>query len=173
MKHYKKGAKVALVGENYFPPSNDSHMTLRRGTALQKIMEAILHHKPSVLYICPTKGVNINMLPLIVMNRLKFRLIFPTKSFFTTLTSEEKCILDIACDKADKVIILSEKTSNPLSWADDWFKGSEKAVNNSDWALIAHDFENTTEGFTTMLQKFEGNSKPVLAVDFGEGEQYQ
>ena len=113
------------------------------------------------------------MLPLIVMNRLKFRLIFPTKSFFTTLTSEEKCILDIACDKADKVIILSEKTSNPLSWADDWFKGSEKAVNNSDWTLIAHDFENTTEGFTTMLQKFEGNSKPVLAVDFGEGEQYQ
>ena len=70
-------------------------------------MGAIIHHQPSVIYVCPTKGVNINILPLLMINKLKFVIIMPSKAFFTTLTAEEKYILDAGCQVADKIIILS------------------------------------------------------------------
>jgi len=136
-------------------------------------MEAIIHHQPAVMYICPTRGVNINLIPLIMMNNIPFRLVFPSKSFFSTLNEDEKCILDVACSKADKVIILSEDRCDPLSWYEDWFKASKKAVDNSDWVLIAHNLEEITESFSNLLERFEGNAKPVLAVDFGGEAQCQ
>jgi len=173
MKHFKKGARVALLGENYFPPMNNSHISNRRGKGLQRIMDAIIQHQPSVMYICPTKGVNINLIPLIMMNNIPFRLVFPSKAFFSTLNEEEKCILDIACSKADKVIILSQHKCDPLRWSEDWFAASKKAVENSDWVLVAVNQEDTTEGFSNLLDRFEGNPKPVLAVDFGGEVQYQ
>lgn len=169
----KKNAKMALLGENYFPPMNNSHISNARGHGLQKVMGAILSHQPSVIYICPTRGVNINILPLIMMNEIPFRLVFPSKSFFSILHEDEKCILDAACSRADKVIILSERTCDPLKWADDWFKASEKAVDNSDWVLIASNNVEVTESFGDLLKKFEGNPTPVLAVDFGVEAQYQ
>ena len=125
------------------------------------------------MYICPTRGVNINLIPLIMMNNIPFRLVFPSKSFFSTLTEDEKCILDAACSVADKVIILSQHQSDPLRWSDDWFRASKKVVDNSDWVLVASNVEDVTEGFSGLLEKFEGNLKPVLAVDFGEEAQYQ
>lgn len=173
MNHFKKGGKVALLGENYFPPTNNSHMSIRRGKGLQKIMGTILHHKPSVMYICPTKGVNINLIPLIISYNIPLRLVFPSKSFFCTLTAEEKSILDAACSVADKVIILSQHRSDPLQWAEDWFTASKKAVDNSDWVLVASNLEEVTESFSGLLERFKGNTKPVLAVDFGEEAQCQ
>jgi hypothetical protein len=173
MNHFKKGARIALLGENYFPPMNNSHVTQRRGTGLRKLMEAIIHHEPSVIYICPTKGVNINLLPLLMLNDIPFRLVFPSKSFFCTLTEDEKCILDVACGKADKVIVLSQHRCDPLRWSEDWFEASKKVVDNSDWVLVASNVEEITESFSSLLEKFEGNPKPVLAVDFGAAVQYQ
>tara|TARA_R110000796_G_scaffold65569_2_gene151438 strand:+ start:485 stop:1006 length:522 start_codon:yes stop_codon:yes gene_type:complete len=173
MNHFKKGGKVALLGENYFPPMNNSHMSNRRGKGLQRIMEAIIHYKPSVMYICPTKGVNINLLPLLLVNGIPVRLVFPSKSFFSTLNEDEKCILDMACHKADKVIILSQHKCDPLRWSDDWYRASKKVVENSDWVLVAHNMEDVTESFSSLLEKFDGNPKPVLAIDFGEEAQYQ
>ena len=169
----KKNAKVALLGENYFPPMNNSHISNARGYGIQKVMNVLLDYQPSVIYICPTKGVNINLLPLIMLNEIPFRLVFPSKSFFSTLTEDEKCILDIACNKADKVIILSQHKCNPLTWSNDWFKASKKVINNSDWVLIASNCGEVTESFTDLLLKFEGNTTPVLAVDFGVEAQYQ
>ena len=173
MNHIKKNARVALLGENYFPPMNNSHISNARGVGLQRIMGAILQHQPSVIYICPTKGVNINLLPLIMLNEIPFRLVFPSKSFFSTLNEDEKCILDMACSNADKVIILSEHKSDPLSWSQDWFTASKKVVENSDWVLIASNTEEVTESFSSLLAKFKGNAKPILAVDFGLEAQYQ
>ena len=170
MNHFKKGAKMALLGENYFPPMSNSHVTYRRGKSLQKIMSAILHHSPSVVYICPTKGVNINILPLLLMNNVKIRIIMPSKAFFTTLNAEEKVILDAACQSADKIIILSEKKSDPLRFAEDWYQASNRAIKNSDWVLIAHSADTDDKGFEDLLTRFEKNPKPVLAVDFGEEE---
>jgi hypothetical protein len=173
MNHMKKNARVALLGENYFPPMNNSHISNARGHGLQKVMDAIIRYQPSVMYICPTRGVNINLLPLIMINEIPFRLVFPSKSFFSTLTEEEKCILDVACAKADKVIILSQHKADPLGWSRDWYKASEKVVSNSDWVLIASNCESVTESFADLLEKFTGNPKPVLAVDFGVEAQYQ
>ena len=164
---------MALLGENYFPPMNNSHISKTRRNGLHRIMEAILHYQPSVMYICPTKGVNINLVPLIMMSDIPFRLVFPSKAFFTTLTEDEKVILDMACAEADKVIILSQHNCDPLRWADDWYTASKKAIDNSDWVLIAHNEDNVTESFASLLEKFEENTKPVLAVDFGLEAQYQ
>ena len=136
-------------------------------------MDAILKNRPSVMYICPTKGVNINLLPLIMLNEIPFRLVFPSKQFFTTLTEDEKCILDLACSHADKVIILSQHKSDPLTWSQDWLTASKKVVENSDWVLIASNTGDITESFSSLLSKFDGNPKPVLAVDFGLEAQYQ
>jgi hypothetical protein len=170
MNHFKKGAKMALLGENYFPPMSNSHVTYRRGKSLQKIMSAILHHSPSVVYICPTKGVNINILPLLLMNNVKIRIIMPSKAFFTTLNAEEKVILDAACQSADKIIILSEKKSDPLRFAEDWYQASRRAIKSSDWVLLAHSTHTDDKGFDELVMRFEKNPKPVLAVDFGEEE---
>ena len=164
---------MALLGENYFPPMNNSHISKRRGWGLQRIMEAIIHYQPAVMYICPTKGVNINLIPLIMLHDIPFRLVFPSKHFFSTLNEDEKSILDCACANADKVIILSQHKCDPLRWSDDWYTASKKAVDNSDWVMIAHNMEDVTESFSSLLERFEGNSKPVLAVDFGEEAQYQ
>lgn len=173
MNHFKKGSKVALLGENYFPPVNNSHITRKREEGLDKIMQVLVHHKPSVVYICPTKGVNINLLPFILLNNIPFRLVFPSKHFFTYLNEEEKQILNLACAKADKVIILSEKDCNPLRWSDDWFEATKKAVDNSDWVLIAHSLDDIEGGFTDLLKRFDGNPKPVLAIDFGAEARYR
>lgn len=166
MNHIKKGARVALLGENYFPPMNDSHTTLRRGEALQKVMGAILHHQPSVIYLCPTKGVNINLLPLIVMNNIPVRLVFPSKHFFTTLNREDKCVLDMASSVADKIIILNEHKSDPLRWTDDWYEATKKAVDNSDFVIIAHSTGEGNESFDDLILRFKNNPKPVVAVGF-------
>jgi len=170
MKHLKKGAKVALVGENYFPPMNKSHITMRRGKGLDKIMSAIVHYQPSVMYVCPTKGVNINLLPLLVLNNIPIRLVLPSRHFCATLTKEERTILDIASEAADKIIILSEKTSSPSNFSSDWYKGTRRVIANSDWVMVAHDTESEDRGFSDLMLKFDKNPKPVLAVDFGEGE---
>jgi hypothetical protein len=173
MNHIKKNARVALLGENYFPPMNNSHISNARGVGLHIVMDAILKNRPSVMYICPTKGVNINLLPLIMLNEIPFRLVFPSKQFFATLTEDEKCILDLACSHADKVIILSQHKSDPLTWSQDWLTASKKVVENSDWVLIASNTGEITESFSSLLSKFNGSSKPVLAVDFGLEAQYQ
>ena len=170
MKHFKKGSRMALLGENYFPPMSNSHVTYRRGRSLEKIMSAILHYSPSVIYICPTKGVNINMLPLLMMNNIKIRIIMPSKAFFANLSADEKVILDHACQIADKIIILSQAQSDPLRFANDWFMASERAVKNSDWVLLAHSAESEDRGFEELMARFEKNPKPVVAVDFGEEE---
>ena len=93
----------------------------------------------------------------------------PSKAFFTTLTAEEKYILDAGCQVADKIIILSNHKADPVNFADDWFKASERAVNNSDWVMIAHSKHEYNESFDDLVLKFKDNPKPVLAVDFGEG----
>ena len=168
MKHnLKKGGKMALLGENYFPPVSKSHMSFRRGKALEKIGSAVLQYRPSVVYVCPTKGVNINLIPLLMMNNIKLRIVMPRKHFFITLTDEEKIILDAACDYADKIIILDQGKADPLKFAEDWYLASERAVESSDWVLVAHN-----ESFNNLMVKFDGNPKPVLAVDFGVEEQY-
>ena len=159
-----------MLGENYFPPVNSSHMSRRRGDGLNKIISAILHYQPSVVYVCPTKGVNINLIPLLLINNIKIRLVMPSKHFFTNLTSEEKFILEAASCKADKIIILSEKKCSPLDWENDWFTASERAVANSDWVMIVHDKERENTAFNDLIMKFEKNPKPVLAVEIGEEE---
>lgn len=168
MNHLKKGAKIALLGENYFPPVNNSHTSQRRGKALEKIMNAILHYQPSVIYVCPTRGVNINLLPLLLLNNIPLKLVFPSKHFFATLNEEEKLILKVASGKADKVIILSNTKSDPMRWAEDWYKATKKVVDNSDWVLIAHDIEGANEPFNDLILRFDKNPKPVLSVGFGE-----
>ncbi len=158
---------MALLGENYFPPMSNSHVTYRRGRGLEKIMSAILHYSPSVVYICPTKGVNINILPMLMMNNIKIRLIMPSKAFFTNLSADEKVILDHSCQIADKIIILSQETADPLRFANDWYIASARAVKNSDWVLIAHSEGVDDRGFGDLVGRFENSSKPVVAVDFG------
>lgn len=160
---------MALLGENYFPPMSNSHITYRRGRSIEKIMSAILHHSPSVVYICPTKGVNINMLPLLLLNDITIRLIMPSRAFFSNLNAEEKIILDHACQLADKIIILSQEKSDPLRFAHDWYTASARAIKNSDWVLIAHSKGGCNRGFEELVLKFDENPTPVLAVDFGEG----
>lgn len=170
MKHFKKGAKVALLGENYFPPLNDSHTTLRRGEALHRVMGAILKQEPAVIYLCPTKGVNINILPLILLNRIPFRLVIPSKHFFSTLSADDKGILDLASAAADKIIILDDTKCDPLRWVEDWYQASKKVVDNSDLVIIAHNSGEVTEAFDELVYKFKDNPTPVLAVGFDVGE---
>ena len=170
MKHLKKGAKVALLGENYFPPMSNSHVTKRRSKSLQKVLGAIVHYEPSVIYVCPTKGVNINLLPLLLMNEIPFRLVFPSTHFFSNLDSEEKLILEEASNVADKIIILSQEPSNPLKWSQDWYEASKKVVDNSDWVMVVHTPTEANMGFEDLMLKFENNPKPVLAIGLGQGE---
>lgn len=168
MNHLKKGAKIALLGENYFPPMNNSHVSKTRAKALEKIMNVILHYEPSVIYVCPTRGVNINLLPALLLHNIRVKLVFPSKHFFATLNEDEKLILEIATGKADKVIILSDAKSDPLRWAEDWYEATKKVVDNSDWVLIAHDRIALNEAFNDLVLRFDNNTKPVLSVGFGE-----
>ena len=155
-----------MLGENYFPPMNESHVSSRRGKGLQVVMEAILKHRPSVIYLCPTKGVNINLLPLIMMNNIPIRLVFPSKHFFTTLSAEDKIILDFASNTADKIIMLGEEKCDPLRWSEDWYHASKKVVDNSDFVILVHNNGETTEAFEDLVSRFQDNPKPVLAVGF-------
>ena len=169
-----------MLGENYFPPVNNSHMSRRRGQGLNTIMNSILHYKPSVVYVCPTRGVNINLLPLLMMNNIKLRLVMPSKHFFTNLTEEEKInyfhdlkmeiILDAAASNADKIIILSQKKCHPLDWENHWYEASKRAVENSDWVIIVHDRERYNDAFDNLIMQFKENTKPVLAIGLGEEE---
>jgi hypothetical protein len=170
MNHLKKGAKVALLGENYFPPMSTSHVSLRRGKSLRKIMNAIIHYEPSVVYVCPTKGVNINLLPLLLMHEIKIRLVFPSKHFFSNLGGDEKGILDAACAKADKIIILSDEKCDIRKWADDWYKASKRTIDSSDWVMLIHTPEFANSAFDDLVLKFEKNPKPVLAIGLGQVE---
>tara|TARA_R110000765_G_scaffold214988_1_gene319870 strand:- start:160 stop:672 length:513 start_codon:yes stop_codon:yes gene_type:complete len=168
MNHLKKGAKVALVGENYFPPMSKSHTSMRRGRGLERIMSAIVHYQPSVMYVCPTKGVNINLLPFLILNNIPIRLVLPSKHFCATLTRDEKDILDLATSHADKIIILSSKKASPLDFNAHWFQATSRVIESSDWVMVAHQKEGDDRGFEELLNKFDKNPKPVLAVDFGE-----
>ncbi len=166
----KKGAKVALLGENYFPPLSESHMSNRRGRAIERVMSAIFKYKPSVVYVCPTKGVNINILPMLLLNNIRFRLVFPSRHFFSLLNGDEKLILEAASQKADKLIILSEEKCDPMRWSDDWYKGTKKAIDNADWVMIVHNSFCEDKGFNDLVLKFNENPKPCLAVALDEEE---
>ena len=172
MKHnIKKGCRVALLGENYFPAINDSHISKRRGNALQKSFGALLEHQPSLVYLCPTRGVNINLLPLLTINNIPFVLIFPCKHFLATLTASEKFVLDAATDKAQRIVILSEEKSSPLQWEEDWYKGTKRAVDSSDWVMVVHSPGYENIAFADLMYKFKKSTKPVLAVAIGEEPQ--
>mgnify|MGYP003148751264 CR=1 FL=1 len=145
-------------------------MTKRRADGLNKIMNAILHYKPSVVYVCPTKGVNINLVPLLLLSNITVRLVFPSKHFFSNLNEEEKHLLEMASASADKIIILSEKKCDPLNWTNDWYKATARVVENSDWVMIVHNKQEINDAFEDLLMQFNKNPKPVLAVEIGEGE---
>jgi len=159
----KKKIKIALLGDNEFPPLSISHISQRRDFALRQAMEAILTTNPGMVYLCPTKGVNINVLPLIMLNKIPFRLIFPSQDFFRTLTSTEKQILKLALERADKVIILSEEDCGPMDWAEKWYEASRRAVDSADSVVVAHN-PNYFTAFDDLIVKFEGCLKPVIVV---------
>ena len=167
MEHLKKGAKIALLGENYFPPMSNSHISKRRGKCLGKVMAAVAHYEPSVVYVCPTKGVNINLIPLFLLQGIPIRLVFPSRSFFSNLNDEEKTIMDAACTNAEKIIILSGKECDVMNWSEDWFKATKKVVDNSDWVMLVHHPDVINDAFDDLVLKFERNPKPVLAVALG------
>lgn len=174
MQHkIKKGKRVALLGENYFPPMNESHISMRRGSALQKAFGALIEHEPSMIYLCPTRGVNINLLPLIALNNMPFVLIFPSKHFLSTLNPGEKVILEVATDQAERIVILSEEKSNPMRWGKDWYAGTKRAIDSSDWVMLVHTPENDNLAFEDLVLKFRKNPKPVLAVGIGEEVPHQ
>ena len=170
MKHVRENTKMGLLGENQFPPMVNSHLSTKRHYALSQCFGAIAQNKPSVIYICPTKGVNINILPLIIINKIKFVLVIPSKKFFTLLTKDEKAILDSASALAEKIIILETKTSNPLDWNKDLIAGTKRVIDSSDWVMIAHDQFGENEAFADLCQEFEGDPTPVLEVGFGQEE---
>jgi len=159
---------MGLIGENYFPPVNDSHMSRQRHNALQNCLGAIIENKPSVIYICPTRGVNINILPLLMINKFKFVLVIPSKKFFTLLTKDEKRILDAASSLAEKIIILDESVANPLDWRKHWVEGTRKVINNSDWVMLVHNRYEGNEAFEDLCLEFEGDPTPILEVGWGQ-----
>ena len=170
MKHVRENTKMGLLGENQFPPMVNSHLSTKRHYALSQCFGAIAQNKPSVIYICPTKGVNINILPLIIINKIKFELVIPSKKFFTLLTKDEKAILDSASALAEKIIILETKTSNPLDWNKDLIAGTKRVIDSSDWVMIAHNQNEENEAFADLCLQFEGDPTPVLEVGFGQEE---
>lgn len=161
---------MGLLGENQFPPMSETHLSAKRHFALSQCFGAIAQNKPSVIYICPTKGVNINILPLIIINKMKFILVIPSKKFFTLLSKEEKAILKSASRLAEKIIILETKTSNPLDWNKDLIAGTKRVVDSSDWVMIAHNQYEDNEAFADLCSEFEGDPTPVLEVGFGREE---
>ena len=122
---------MGLLGENQFPPMLNTHLSIKRHYALQQCFGAIAQNKPSLIYICPTKGVNINILPLLIINKMKFVLVIPSKKFFTLLNKDEKAILDAASSCAEKIVILETKTSNPLDWNKDLIAGTKRVIERS------------------------------------------
>jgi len=161
---------MGLLGHNYFPPQNKSHTSYNRGKSLHRVMSAIIENEPSVIYLCPTKGVNINLLPLLIINNITFRIVIPSKHFFSNLNGDEKKILDAASAVADKVIILSDQECEVLRWAEDWYHATQRVIGNSDWVLIARNGDEDTESFDDLVCRFKNNTKPVLAVELGMEE---
>ena len=170
MKHVRANTKMGLLGENQFPPMLNTHLSIKRHYALQQCFGAIAQNKPSLIYICPTKGVNINILPLLIINKMKFVLVIPSKKFFTLLNKDEKAILDAASSCAEKIVILETKTSNPLDWNKDLRAGTKRVIDSSDWVMIAHDQFGGNEAFADLCLEFEGDPTPVLEVGFGQEE---
>lgn len=164
----KKNARVVLMGTTTFPPMNVSHVTKRRSAALQKVVQTVLHHEPSMLYVCPTRGVNLQILPLLLIYEIPIALIFPSQHFLVNLTQEEKMILEAACSKATKIIILDDTPSTPMTWASEWHKATKQGIDSSDWVMLVKDEDDDNYGFDELLFKFEGCTKPVLAVDLAE-----
>ena len=159
---------MGLLGENQFPQMASTHLSAKRHYALQQCFGAIVQNKPSVIYICPTKGVNINILPLLIMNKYKFVLVIPSKKFFTLLNKDEKSILDAASSVADKIIILDTKTANPLDWNSHWVEGTRRVIESSDWVMIAHNQYEDNEAFADLCVNFEGDPTPILEVGIGQ-----
>ena len=168
MKHVRENTKMGLLGENHFPPLNDTHLSNRRHFALQQLFGAIVKNKPSVIYICPTKGVNINILPLIMINNIKFILVIPSKKFFTLLNKEEKSILDAASSSADKILILDTEDASPIDWSSHLIEGTRKVIESSDWVMIAHNQYQENEAFADLMLNFEGDPTPILEVGIGQ-----
>ena len=158
---------MGLIGENYFPPMSDSHLSIQRHHALQQCFKTISLNKPSVIYICPTKGVNINLLPLLMINDYKFVLVYPSRKFFGLLNKDEKRILDAASAVADKIIVLSTKETSPLNWRREWVEGTRKVIDNSDWVMLAHNQFEDNESFIDLCLEFEGDPTPIVEVGFG------
>jgi len=170
MEHVRANTKMGLLGENQFPPMLSTHLSIKRHYALSQCFGAIAQNKPSLIYICPTKGVNINILPLLIINKIKFILVIPSKKFFTLLTKDEKAILDTASSIAEKIIILETKTANPLDWNKALIAGTKRVIDSSDWVMIAHDQFGENEAFADLCQEFQGDPTPVLEVGFGQEE---
>jgi hypothetical protein len=151
---------MALIGDGTFPKFAGKE----RYNKMKTIATQVVLHSPSVIYLCPTKGVNINIVPFLIGHEMKFRLILPSRNFFSSLDAKEKKIFKAAAAKADKIIILDESECQPLRWFSDWEAASKKAVDNSDWVMLVHNSTQSSAGFGELLSSFKGETKPVVAV---------
>jgi len=163
----RKNKRMALIGDANFPNYASSEAKLGK---MRMIAATLLKHSPSVIYLCPTKGVNLGLIPFFVINELKFRIVIPSKNFFSCLTKEDKKLFEVAAATADKIIVLDENECEPLRWFSDWEKANKKAIENSDWVMLVHNNEESSEGFAELIQTFKGNNKPVVAIDLSSGE---
>jgi hypothetical protein len=158
-----KDKKMALVGDAVFPQTRSR----QRMVQTRAIAKSIIRYSPSVVYLCPTKGVNLSLVPFLVANHIPFVYIIPSKNFFCTLTPREKKVFEVGAKKAQRVIRIDDAECLPLRWFSDWEAASHRAVDSSDWVLMVHNQEETSEGFYKLLGTFVGSKKPTLALDLG------
>jgi hypothetical protein len=166
---YERDSKVAIIGDLIFPPVNKSHVTRRRQIAYKRIFDVIKKYKPSMVYLCPTKGVNINLLPPITKTGTPYSLIIPQKHFCNGGDIEFRRVLDYSLLKAHKIILLNEhKECGPLDWFNAWCTATKKAISNADWVLVIRS-EEVSPGFVDLMEELRGTEKATLEVNLDAG----
>jgi len=163
----RKNKKMALIGDASFPKYASFEKKLSK---MQLVVATLVKHSPSVIYLCHTRGINLELIPFFIFNNMKFRIVIPSKNFFSSMTKQDKESFSAAVAKADKIIILDEEECDPLRWFSDWERANKKVVDNSDWVMLVHNNEESSKGFGELIQTFKGNDKPVVAIDLNSEE---
>lgn len=139
------GGVLGLIGDFAFPENlSKERLDVEVETAIHRMMSLLNQKQPERILVCPTPGVNINLLPFLFCSGHRVTLVLPNKEYINTLADIEQETLKKCMNLAEGVIIVNSSSKGELSdYLDDIVESSLHIMEMSDWVTFAHcDFYN-------------------------------
>jgi len=152
-----KNEIVGLFGDFTFPRSGAGYDNNKKRNATQSIINILNTIKPKLVYLIPSKGVNLYCTFALSLLNIPYILVTPHNKYYLSLSAKDRKRLIFACKNSKTLIALSDggeagKFSSKMHEAVEY-------ISNSSGVMLGVSSRKPTEEFIRQMDIFTDNDK--------------